>query len=364
MKKQMGLYVHVPFCSSKCYYCDFLSANNLQMADSYVETLLSELKFYATQIQTEITTIFIGGGTPTVLPPLLLHKIVDCIQTNFKLSQNLEWSIEANPATITPEHLKIIQNSKINRVSIGLQSTHNHLLTKLGRIHTFNDWENTIASLVDIGIKHINTDVMFALPDQTIDEWEETLQTIVSYNIDHVSAYALIVEDGTPFATQKLNLPTDEQDREMYEIAKSVLRQNGFMQYEISNWAKPNGECRHNILYWTLEPYIGAGLGASGYLNKVRYTNTPNLKQYISGQNIIEEKTQITQQMSIEEFLFLGLRMTQGVSKREFYNKFGQHIDTQLAKCNIDGVFVQNGDKVALSDYGINISNKVFSMFI
>ncbi len=367
-----GLYIHIPFCHSKCYYCDFLSFNKQQFEEQYVNKLIQELIILGQSCNKKISTVFIGGGTPTVLKANLLEKIHNVIRENFLLTEDYEWTIEANPGTITDDHLLFIENSKINRVSLGLQSTHNHLLKQIGRIHTFADWEKSIDSLIKIGIKHINCDLMFSLPNQTLKDWEQTLLTIVKYPIEHISAYSLILEEGTPLYEQQnqLNFPNDIQDREMYNMAKKILSDNNFKQYEISNWAKDGCECKHNIMYWEVKtPYLGAGLGASGYTLRKRYTNISDISQYLqSDTNFIEFEELITKKMHQEEFMFLGLRMTKGINKNDFYKLFKENIEDvfgeQINKWIIKKALVHKEDNLYLSDYGIDISNVVFASFL
>ncbi|OOB76776.1 MAG: hypothetical protein BEN19_04040 [Epulopiscium sp. Nuni2H_MBin003] len=363
MKTKLGLYIHIPFCKSKCYYCDFLSFVNSDLMEKYIDALINELRSYN---EYRPNYIFIGGGTPSVLPPFLLRKLLSEIEQNFG-SEILEYTIEINPATLTQEHLKIINKSGINRVSIGLQSTNNMLLKEIGRIHTLQDFENTLYSLSDI--ENINIDLMFALPNQTIKQWEQTLLTVTKYPIKHISAYALTLEEGTKLF-EKYNgksIATAETDRQMYDLTKQILSQYNYSQYEISNWAQLGYQCNHNILYWTLQPYIGAGLGASGYLENIRYTNTTDIYQYISGK-YKKEENYITTQMSMEEFMFLGLRMMSGVSKNEFKQKFGVDIKNiygeQIKKWITLAAMIEVADRIYLSEYGVNISNTIFTSFL
>ncbi len=371
-----GLYVHIPFCQSKCYYCDFLSIADNSLEDVYVSALVEELKRYSRKVKRKINTIFIGGGTPTALSVNLLSKICEVIEDNFILDKDIEWTIEVNPGTLTKSHLQIIKNTSINRVSLGLQSSCNNLLKKIGRIHTFEDWENTINDLLGIGITNINTDLMFALPSQTLHDWKCTLARVSQYPITHISAYALILEKNTKLYNDYKNglflITSEDVDRQMYATAKEILSSYGFFQYEISNWAKNGYKCKHNILYWTLDEYIGVGLGASGYLNNIRYTNTDDLKKYIQGidhgTDIIKEEDVITNKMSMEEFMFLGLRMIRGICKKDFKNRYGKNIEEiygyEINKWKNEKALIENETNIYLTNFGIDISNTVFASFL
>lgn len=375
---KIGLYVHIPFCHSKCHYCDFLSFANKQLDGEYVEALVKELCNHSKVIQGvhTIKSIFIGGGTPTVLSPFLLERVCTTIKERFDLDPEVEWTIEANPGTINKDHIAVFNKCGVNRVSLGLQACQDTLLRKIGRIHTFKEWEQSIYNLCEAGITNLNTDLMFMLPGQTLSEWEESIRTVCSYPIQHISGYSLIVEEGTRFGDLydqgKLYLPSEEEDRQMYEMIKAYLKGSGFNHYEISNWAKPGKECKHNILYWRQEPYIGAGIGAHSYFNEIRYSNTYDLKQYITYDGDLEkikkEEEIITRKMSQEEFMFLGLRLLEGVSLADFKKRYGQDLEVvyknQLEKWIKEKALVQNKDRLYLSDYGIDISNQIFSSFL
>ncbi|OON97050.1 MAG: hypothetical protein ATN36_04255 [Epulopiscium sp. Nele67-Bin005] len=374
---KMGLYIHVPFCNSKCYYCDFLSFSNLNLQEEYKKVLRKELINYSTKIRNcKIKTIFIGGGTPTVLAPNFLREICETITKYFVLDESLEWTIEVNPNTLTNEHIEIFKNLPINRISLGLQSIFPHHLKNIGRIHTFEQWENCIEQLINAGITNINTDLMFALPNQSLEEWEQTLITVVKYPITHISAYALIIEEGTPFFRQyekgELELIDEKLDREMYNSAKIILAEHGFNHYEISNWSKNNLECKHNLVYWNCEQYLGVGLGASGYLDGVRYTNVLDLKKYIASNGEISKIQEVIEpispQMSMEEFMFLGLRLIDGVKFEDFEKIFGESLEKKykfsIQKWIKQKALVKTIDGIKLTPYGIDISNQVFTSFL
>ncbi|ONI39117.1 hypothetical protein AN639_06710 [Candidatus Epulonipiscium fishelsonii] len=374
---ELGLYVHIPFCKSKCHYCDFLSYSRMDLVEEYVNALNKEIKSYGQLFKnTQIQSIFIGGGTPTVLPPYLLEQIYNCIVDNFVLSEDCEWTIEANPDTVTNEQVVLFRKYPINRISLGLQAVQDYHLKNIGRVHSFKQWENAIFLLKSNGITNINTDLIFGLPNQTLQEWEESLNTVVKYNIPHISAYSLTLEGDTKFTKMyekgELTLADETLDRQMYNIAKDIL--NSYNHYEISNWAKNGKECKHNILYWKQKQYIGVGLGASGYISSSRYTNIRNLKDYIMNINnnnlsVQEGNEYITPRMQQEEFMFLGLRMRSGIDINEFQKLFGVEIydifGNQIDRWIKQGVIRNNNNNILnLTDYGIDISNIIFASFL
>ncbi|MDF2877136.1 MAG: oxygen-independent coproporphyrinogen oxidase, partial [Clostridia bacterium] len=325
---KIGLYIHIPFCFSKCHYCDFLSFPKPALHTAYTEALILEIKNYAKVLSPFYTvkSIFMGGGTPTMLPPLLLDRICKTVVDSFQLEHEAEWTIEANPGTISRDIVKVIKAYPINRISLGLQSTHNRLLEAIGRRHTFEDWEKSIEILRQETSCAINTDLMFAIPSQTTLEFEQTLQQVGKYQLDHLSVYGLILEEGTRFwelyEQGRLEVVDELTDREMYHYAKGYLKTIGYKQYELSNWAREGKVCKHNILYWQSEAYIGVGLGAHSFLNHTRYHNEIDIHHYVKMNGALnllkQEQEHITQKMAMEEFMFLGLRMTQGISLKRF----------------------------------------------
>ncbi len=375
---EIGLYVHIPFCHAKCNYCDFLSFSSNDHMTSYIEALIKEIKAYSMTLKKEYTikTIFIGGGTPTVLPPYLFSKLCDAIALYFNLCNDVEWTVEANPGTLTKELVHVFKRYPINRVSLGLQAVQDGILQSLGRIHTFDDWRKSISFLLENDIFNINTDVMFALPSQKLADLEHTLISITQFNIKHLSVYSLIIEEGTPieklYEQGKLIMPSEDEDRKMYHFIQSFLASKGYKQYEISNWAIDEKCCKHNILYWKREPYIGIGLGAHSFFEDDRYSNITILKEYICAQgdlSILQENREtITYDKAIEEYMFLGLRLTEGILIKDFKDKFNQDIfsiyNDQLNKWIKFGALIQDKGRIYLSDYGIDISNQVFSSFL
>ena len=375
---EIGLYIHIPFCTSKCFYCDFLSFPKEEAQEAYIEALIAEIKSYGESLQSTVVirSIFIGGGTPTVLPPFLLERLAKAITTYFKLSPELEWTIEANPGTLTKEKVEVMSRYPINRISMGLQTTHEHLLKRIGRTHSFKDWEESYQLIRQYTNCSINADLMFALPGQTMEEFKTTLETVTQYDLDHLSVYALIIEEGTCFGNLyeqgKLEAVSEELDREMYHYAQDFLKAKGYEQYEISNWAKPGKACQHNLIYWHRVPYLGLGLGARSMWENIRYANEENLKAYIAAHGEISkirhEEEVLTQEMAMEEFMFLGLRLLEGISERAFEKQFGKSVwevyEKQLNKWLTYNVLIKEGDHIKLTPYGLDVCNEVFSSFL
>jgi len=375
---KIALYIHIPFCVSKCYYCDFLSYSKSTLQASYTDALIKEIQNHAKKLGKtySVKSIFIGGGTPTVLPPLLLDRICEAITCYFRLDVGAEWTIESNPGTITKDIISVIKTYPITRISLGLQSTHNRLLKAIGRIHTFAEWEQSFYLLKEHTTCDINSDIMFALPTQTMNEFKDTLKKLTDFSLDHLSLYALIIEEGTKFGDLynkgELKLVDEVIDREMYHYAKDYLKEIGYKQYEISNWAKEGKACKHNILYWEREDYIGIGLGAHSFFENIRYHNEDNLEKYIEMDGNLSllklEEESITREMAMQEFMFLGLRMTKGISMQSFYKTFGVDIfdvyKSQLDKWIKHHILVKSKDDIALSDYGMDVCNEVFSSFL
>ena len=372
--KEISLYIHIPFCKNKCMYCDFPSfAGKDNLRDRYVAALIKEIKMKAEQYI--IKTVFIGGGTPTYLTLEEMDILLSAID-KLKFADDYEFTVECNPGTLTFEKLKLMKDRKVNRLSIGLQSTNNSLLKTIGRIHDYKTFEENYNLARKAGFDNINVDLMFGLPDQKISDWTETLEDIVKLNPEHISAYSLIIEEGTPFYNMynndRLNLPSEDDEREMYHSAKRILEQNGYHQYEISNFAKQGRECRHNEVYWMLDEYLGCGSAASSYVGGNRYKNEENIEKYINdienGKTSVEEEIHNSLDDNMEEFMFMGLRMTRGVCEKTFEKRFGVKIDT-IYKDVIDKhinekLLVRENGRIYLTAKGIELSNYVMSDFI
>lgn len=375
---QIGLYFHIPFCASKCYYCDFLSFAKKEEQAHYIEALIKEIEKTSEGLPEDLTikSIFIGGGTPTVLPPFLLDQLMQAITSHFKLEPYCEWTIEANPGTIEEDKLKVLGQYPITRISLGLQSTHDDLLKRIGRQHTFKDWEESITLIKKYTNWAINTDLMFALPGQSLEDFKQSLEKVVDYHLDHLSVYALIIEEGTHFGnlyeSGKLQEVPEELDRQMYHLAQAYLKEKGYEQYEISNWCKPGKACQHNLVYWKCEPYLGLGLGAHSLFGNRRYYNEEKMKLYIENSSDLDrirnEEEKLTRKALIEEYIFLGLRLTEGIHLEKFQEKFGESIweiyPNVLKKWLDLGVMIQEDNKMYLSSYGLDVCNEVCASFL
>lgn len=385
-RKPMGLYIHIPFCARKCAYCDFLSfpASPEQMK-AYVQCLLTEIEGYESlSAEYEIQTIFIGGGTPSYLPKEYITQIMDALIRTFQLkpihlqNSQIEVTIEANPGTLSLGKLKSYYQAGINRISIGLQTTDNEELGKLGRIHTYEMFLENYHMARKAGFENINVDLISSLPGQTPEDWCKTLNRVIALNPEHISAYSLIIEEGTPFYEQyhgskgEQLLPSEETDRQIYQMTKKMLESAGYYRYEISNYARKGFESRHNNSYWIGTDYLGIGLGASSYIRHVRYHNETDLEEYQSlicqGNSIQREKEQLSKSQQIEEFMFLGLRRMEGVSIQEFQRRFGQDMEYYyrdvIEKLIMEQLIEREEDRICLTERGIDVSNQVFVEFL
>ena len=423
----MELYVHIPFCVKKCNYCDFLSMPaDDTVKKQYVQALKNEIVFYAESLPEKLETIYFGGGTPSVLLPEQLTELLDLIRSKFDVHPDAEITIEINPATIDYKGLHKLKKAGFNRLSIGLQSVQNDKLLLLGRIHTYEEFLQTYQNARQAGFQNINIDCMSALPGQSLEEYVDGLHKVVALNPEHISSYSLIIEENTPFYEQYANhkelLPDEETDRAMYHETKRILQEAGYFRYEISNYAKAGFESRHNSGYWKRVPYLGIGLGASSFIHGCRTKNISDMKQYIllwlSTNNVLQKsdrchlvKGSITasdnnyncaprainkntieseiensikdvlyqqydeiEQLSIEdamaEYFFLGLRMIKGVSIQRFETEFGcsvfERFSKELAELEKDGLLLINPDedRIALTEFGMDVSNWVFEKFI
>lgn len=385
--KALELYVHIPFCVKKCAYCDFLSAPaGEEERQRYVEILLKEIQEYREQYRDyRVTTIFVGGGTPSILNGEQIKEIFNALRENFVIDTDAEITIEVNPGTVTEEKAEAWKQVGINRISIGLQSVNDEELQMLGRIHTYQDFTDTYELLRRKGFANLNVDLISAIPGQTAESWRKTLCTVAKLEPEHISAYSLIIEEGTPFYTlygedrqdavlksMPNPLPDEDTERIIYEDTEKILETYGYHRYEISNYAKIGYECRHNEGYWRRVNYLGIGLGASSLIENQRFRNLSKYEEYIEAvqnrEDLREEYENLSVAEEMEEFMFLGLRMMDGISKAEFYEKFGREIEAvyekQLRQLEKDGLieFVKN--RIRLTKRGIDISNYVFEKFL
>ena len=377
--KPLELYLHIPFCISKCKYCDFLSApSEFQERQDYVESLCRDIRSYRNLAEAYVVvSIFLGGGTPSVLTPAQIKDIFKSIKETFQLSGEAEITIEMNPGTVDKEKLRTYREVGINRLSIGLQSALDEELKKLGRIHTFEEFLDTYKLAREAGFHNINIDLMSAIPGQTVESYEHTLRTVAEIKPEHISAYSLIIEEGTPFYESEeihKKIPNEEADREMYQFTKEILAENGYDRYEISNYALKGKECIHNLGYWSGIPYIGFGLGASSYFEGTRFSNERNLEHYKKEPYVPfmmrEDYTVLSQKDKIEEFMFLGLRKRAGISKKEFRECFHKNIMDVYGEViskyeKIDLLeWIKNGEMLRLTDAGIDVSDYIFCDFM
>lgn len=372
--KEISLYIHIPFCKQKCFYCDFPSyAGKESLMDEYVEALNKEILDKASKYI--IKSIFIGGGTPSYLTNDQLDSLLKTIN-NLNFNNEIEFTIECNPGTLTKENLIIMKKNNVNRLSIGLQATNDLLLKSIGRIHTYEEFKNNYLLAREIGFENINIDLMFGLPNQSLEDWKETLKEIVNLNPDHISAYSLIIEQGTVFYNwyekDKLPLPKEDDEREMYIYSKDMLKKNGYHQYEISNYSKNNKECYHNKVYWKCDEYLGVGVSSSSFINSNRFKNIDDIKEYIEKINKNEDVTcdnyKNTLNDNMEEFVFMGLRMIDGIEEKEFKHRFNKDIYEvykDVIEKNIrQELLISNMGRLYLSPRGIEVSNYVMSDFI
>ncbi len=355
-----SLYIHIPFCKSKCKYCDFLSFPNTEYINAYKDALLNEINAFDCK---SVKSIFIGGGTPSIIDSSIISEIIDSLG-KFNIEKNAEITIEANPGTLTEEKVKEYRKSGINRISMGLQAWQNNLLKTLGRIHTKESFLKSYETARKY-FNNINIDIMFSLPDQSFEMWLETLENVTALKPEHISAYSLIIEEGTPFYDMDLNLPDEETDRKMYHSAIKYLSDKGYRQYEISNFAKDGYESVHNSVYWQRGNYKGFGLGAASLINNIRYKNTESISEYIEGTTVTEKEI-LNKNDQMAEFMFLGLRMTQGVSISQFKNEFNEDMLKKYNKVieKYNDFFIIDNDRLRLTTEGIDISNMIFSEII
>ncbi len=384
MKKELELYIHIPFCVKKCAYCDFLSGpQDEETIEKYVQSLLDEIRAHGSNRELvssyEVTSIFIGGGTPSVLAEAQIKQVMEALHDVFQIKQDTEITIEANPGAVTREKLEAYRACGINRISFGLQSANNEELKLLGRIHTYEEFLESFSLAREYGFDNINVDLISAIPKQTLASWEETLQSVIKLNPEHISAYSLIVEEGTPFAKvygegcpREHDLPSEEEERAIYYRTEELLEAAGYHRYEISNYAKVGKECKHNLGYWERTEYLGIGLGSASLIDNARYSNTADLGKYIEcakePEKIQEDIQVLSTQEQMEEFMFLGLRKMEGVSEREFEECFGIDIDeiykNELEKFMQEGLLERKDEKIMLTKQGIDVSNMVFAEFL
>lgn len=394
MKKKLGLYIHIPFCMKKCAYCDFLSFSGSEdkIAD-YVEGLIKEIIFWgktcvSSNGKSVVDTIYFGGGTPSSISPFYIEEIMKTICQRFEVQEDAEITIECNPGTMTAEKCDSYRRAGVNRISLGLQSADNRELMCLGRIHTYEEFLESYHMVRRAGFQNVSVDIMSALPGQTLASYRKTLERVLALEPEHISSYSLIVEEGTLFhkwqEEKRLELPDEDTEREMYYLTDKMLCRAGYHRYEISNYARPGRESRHNSSYWTGDNYLGFGLGASSFYENVRFQNEENLEEYINiRRNTPLEKLEerwsvqwkkhrendrLSKKELMEEFMFLGLRRMEGISVSDFEERFGEHFDKiygeVCGKLERDGLIIRKDDRIALTRIGIDVSNQVMAAFL
>lgn len=385
-ERELELYFHIPFCVKKCLYCDFLSAPaDAGTRETYMKALLAEVEKKAGGYRDyRVSSVFVGGGTPSVVEPLWIRRLLETVRERFIVSEDAEITVEVNPGTVDRDALSQYRQAGVNRLSIGLQSADDGELRALGRIHTYEQFLATYDAAVSSGFVNINVDLMSALPGQSLDSYRRTLEKVLALEPRpvHISAYSLILEEGTPLYRMaqegRLNLPDEDTDREMYHETKRILSQAGYIRYEISNYAIEGFSCRHNCGYWTRRDYLGFGVGAASLFNNIRYKNTCDINRYIADAEVCREDVQVlSREEQMEEFMFLGLRLTAGVAPAEFERCFDcilEEIYGDVIERNIrqgllhrlkhrekDGT---EGERLALTELGLDVSNYVMRQFL
>lgn len=370
--KKISIYIHIPFCIRKCLYCDFLSAPaGAEEQEIYLRALLHEMvQESASYANYTVDTVFIGGGTPSVVESKWIVKILCILRECFAFTRHPEITIEMNPKTVTEQKLADYREAGVNRLSIGLQSTDDGELSRLGRIHTYADFLETYQMARKAGFQNINIDLMSALPGQSRESYLLTLKRVLSLQPEHISAYSLIIEEGTPFYERRgdLSLPTEEEDRLMYADTKVLLQEQGYERYEISNYARKGYQCRHNLVYWIRGDYVGFGIGAASLVDNVRWSNVWQIQDYVNQNTKKEQSREILSTTSqMEEFMFLGLRLTEGISRLQFQKLFHRKIEEvygeALNRHKREGLLFM-GNRIRFTDKGMDVADYVLTDFM
>ena len=388
-KKEIGLYIHIPFCRQKCYYCDFVSyANKYEIVERYIKCLKKEIIQYANEnkIMSEhglepryvIKTIYIGGGTPSSIDEIYIVNLLQTVKENFEVKKDAEITIEVNPGTVNKEKLEVYKETGINRLSIGLQAVQDEILKNIGRIHTYKDFENTYEYAREVGFDNINVDLMIDLPNQTLEDVKESVKTIINLKPEHISVYSLILEENTKMYeminSKVVSIAPDDTERQMYWYVKETLEKNKYIQYEISNFARAGFESKHNMDCWKQNEYIGVGVNASSFMEDKRYSNIPELETYIENiengtpnKNLILEEI-LDEESKMNEFMMLGLRKIDGVNIKDFEQKFNTNPIMKyckiLDKLSHEGLIEVDANNIKSSKKGIDLANLVWEEFI
>ena len=377
---KIGIYIHIPFCKKKCSYCDFISFSCYEKwEEEYVNCIIEEIMKKEIEGKfKEVSTIYIGGGTPSIIDSKNIIKILETIKNRFNITENTEITIEVNPGTVTKEKLDDYKKAGVNRISIGLQTTHNRILNLIGRIHSYEQFIETYDLVQKVGFENINVDLMLAIPTQTESELIESVKKVIELNPNHISLYSLIVEENTELEkmifSEAIELIDDKTERKMYWKTKSLLEKNGYNQYEISNFAKKGYESKHNLDCWNQEEYIGFGVAAHSYINNKRYSNIENLEKYIELiknkkiNDIININEIQNREIKAKEFMMLGFRKIEGVSISEFERRFRInplfYFRFEISKLEEIGLIEVDLDNIKLTKKGLDLANKVFEEFI
>ena len=381
--KKLGIYIHIPFCKQKCFYCDFISyANQDKYFQKYVQALNKEINNFIDNNEFEVQTIYIGGGTPSLIDAKYIEEILHIFEKRNLLKEVKEVTIEVNPGTVTEEKLRNYKNSGVNRLSIGLQSTEDKILKQIGRIHCYDDFLNTYKMAREVGFKNINVDLMIGLPNQKILDVKNSLEKIIKLEPEppnHISVYSLIVEENTPIEKMlesgELELPDEELERNMYWYVKNFLELNGYKHYEISNFAKLGNESKHNLDCWNQKEYVGFGVAAHSYIDDVRYGNIGNVEEYIKncengefGKNKVIDEVENDIFSKEKEFMLIGLRKIEGVLIQDFKNKFGENpifvFKDELKKLVDENLLIVDFDRIKLTNKGLDLANIVWENFV
>ncbi len=379
--KELMIYIHIPFCVKKCLYCDFLSAPaDEDTKKAYMEALCREIHEKSVRYgEYEVSSIFFGGGTPTAVEAEWIRQIMQILRADYHIMEDAEITMEMNPGTVEEKDVTVYLEAGINRLSIGLQSACDEELQSLGRIHTYEKFLETYSMVRRAGFTNVNVDLMSALPDQTPQKYRESLEKVLGLMPppEHISAYSLIIEEGTPFykayEEDRLVLPTEEEEREMYYLTKHVLKQYGYERYEISNYAKQGEECRHNIGYWSRKNYVGFGIGAASLVENERFTNGRDLEAYIKAPcEVVEDRESLTMAEQMAETMFLGLRMVKGVSEslwmeeyqRNLASVYGDVIQKHVENGLLEWTEVDGERFIRLTENGMDVSNYVMADFL
>ena len=374
-KSPLSIYVHIPFCVKKCSYCDFLSlAGTEEEMEHYLTAVLREIEeAEESGLQYEVQTVYIGGGTPSRVPPHLIAEIMDSLRKKYTFAENAEISMEMNPGTLKRDALRIYRECGINRLSIGCQSLNDEELRLLGRIHTVEDFKKTYHEVREAGFKNVSVDLMSSIPGQSAEKFRSSLEGILALKPEHISVYSLIVEPGTLFYSKyekgELDLPSEESVTETDRMVRDLLSERGYKRYEISNYARDGYECRHNLVYWNRGDYRGFGPGAASLIGDHRFTNIRSYASYMEHPGKTrEDDFVLSVRDAMEEFMFLGLRTCEGVSATDFYRNFGQDITDIfgkiLEKQERDGYLIHKGERYSYTDEGLEVSNILMSEYL